>query len=436
MEDIPSRLSAVALIMLFICLVRCVKSAVDIVGDAKLAKLADEGNKRAEEIRKITDNQARMYNSFWFVTILAGFFAAVLTASTVGSVYDGDGKMPGMVPAAALLILAVLFLGVCGYAPRRISKKSPERVLLALSPILSLVYFVSLPFNILTEAVFGGFFRLIGFGSDKDEDEVTEEEIRLMVDIGSENGTIDPDEKEMIHNIFELDDTQVKDIMTHRTDIVFLWLEDSISEWERIIGESNHSIYPVCGETVDDVIGVLSSRDFYKTLRNAENEALIEQKSMLRQPFFVPESIRANDLFRTMQRNRNHFAVVLDEYGGLGGIVSMSDLLEEIVGDLDNDYDSAEEEDIVQLDANTWRISGSAEIDLVSEELGIELPVEEYNTLAGMILGELGTIPEDGTTAEIDAYGLNIKATRIVDHRIEEAVVCKTDPEKEDKTDE
>ena len=231
----------------------------------------------------------------------------------------------------------------------------------------------------------------------------------------------------MINNIFEFDDTPAKDIMTHRTDVEFLWIEDDIDTWDKSMLETNHSIYPVCDESVDNIIGVLASKDFYRLLRTEENP---DVHSLLKTPFFIPESIKADELFRQMQKNKTHFAVVLDEYGGLGGIITISDLLEEIVGTLSSDTDEVEE-DIVQLDTNTWKISGGTDIDLVSETIGIELPVEEYNTFAGMILGELGTIPEDGTTPELEAYGLAIKVLKIEDHRIEESKVTIINPEPE-----
>lgn len=167
------------------------------------------------------------------------------------------------------------------------------------------------------------------------------------------------------------------------------------------------------------------SKDFYRTLHEDKSP---DVSRLLKTPFFVPDSIKADDLFRSMQKNKTHFAVVLDEYGGLGGIITISDLLEEIVGTLSNDADEVEEE-IVRLDSNTWRIDGAAEIEAVSEALGVKLPTEEYNTFAGMILGELGTVPEDGTTPEIEAYGLAIRVVRIEDHRIEEAKVSVIDPE-------
>ena len=246
---------------------------------------------------------------------------------------------------------------------------------------------------------------------------MTEEEIRMMVDIGSESGAIDPDEKEMIHNIFELDDTQVGDIMTHRTDTEILWLEDK-DTWKETVSETNHTIYPVCDNSIDNIVGTINSKDFYRTLLSGGDVG-----ALLRTPYFVPETLKADDLFRQMQKTKTHFAVVLDEYGGLGGIITMSDLLEEIVGNLSNEYDEKEDDDIVAIDSNTYRISGSCDIDLVSETLGVDLPVEEYNTFAGMILGELGTIPEDGATPELEAYGLQIRVTKIREHRIESALV-------------
>ena len=160
--------------------------------------------------------------------------------------------------------------------------------------------------------------RLFGIKAEQDDSDVTEEEIRMMVDIGSETGAIDDDEKKMIHNIFELDDKPVEDIMTHRTDVDILWINDGAEKWLSFINETNHTRYPVCGETIDDVIGTLNSRDFYRFLLSDRNGDL---RRILRQPYFVPESIKANELFRKMQEQNTHFTIVLDEYGGFRGIV-------------------------------------------------------------------------------------------------------------------
>ena len=185
-----------------------------------------------------------------------------------------------------------------------------------------------------------------------------------------------------------------------------------------MIADTNHTIYPVCEENVDNIIGILNRTDYYKARLKGS-----DIKKTLKSTYFVPETIKADDLFRQMQQTKNHFAVVLDEYGGISGVITMNDLLEEIVGNLSNDSDDAEEADIVMLDDNTWKISGSCDIDLVSETLSVELPIEEYNTFAGMIFAELGEIPEDGSTPELEAYGLSIKVTKINEHRIESTKV-------------
>ena len=182
--------------------------------------------------------------------------------------------------------------------------------------------------------------------------------------------------------------------------------------------------YPVCGDAIDDVIGVLVTRDFYRMLLQDRNG---DRKALLREPYFVPETIKANELFSQMQDKNTHFTVVLDEYGGFRGVVTQEDILEEIVGELYSEYDEPEQEqEIVQVDENTWRILGSAEIEDVEEALQIKLIDGEYNTFAGMVLDALGTIPDDGSAVDVETQGLKIKVTRIVEHRIEETLVCMT----------
>lgn len=430
MDTVPSRLLVGFCLVILIALFRCVETAADEVGESRLKIRADDGSKRAKRLIHILKEPAKLYNCMRCVII---FIELILTAFvSVSLAPEWNFKYPVLNVGLSILILAAVILVLGVYLPRRISVKNPEKILFSLFWLFFTVYYVFLPLVTVLSGLADMLSRLFGVNPKEQNDEVTEEEIRSMVDAGSESGAIDPDEKEMIHNIFELDEMSAESVMTHRTDVIFLWMED-LEEWEQVIEESNHSIYPVCGDKVDDIIGVLHSRDFLRLLRKKDKLTEDDIKTILRQPYFVPESIRAKDLFRNMQRNKTHFAVVLDEYGGLGGIISMSDLLEEIVGDLDNEYDGFEDDEITQLDVNTWKILGSADIDTVSETLNIELPVEEYNTFAGMILGQLGTIPDDGTTMELEAFGLNIKVTKIEEHRIEEAVVCLIEPKAEDK---
>lgn len=432
MDSFPSRLLLNVILILIIALLRLAQVSVDSVSEARLNKLADSGDKKAKKALKVFDKSSRVYNCFRILIVLfelitAGVNAIWVYTTTIGNNTLLEYQLFVIIGFVLLLECILVFFGIS--LPQKIAMSNPEKIIFSSLGLINLVYYIALPFERLFSVLSSLILRLFGItNSGDDEEEVTEEDIRFMVDVGSESGAIDPDEKEMIHNIFELDDTPVGDIMTHRTEVVFLWNDENIDVWENTINSTNHSIYPVCGETVDDIIGIIKATDFYKFLRNCDNSESSGLHDIIKNAYLVPESIKADDLFRQMQLSRNHFAIVLDEYGGLGGIITMSDLLEEIVGDLDNDTESYEE-DIIQLDSNTWKILGSTEIESVSKELDIDLPIEEFNTFAGMILSELGEIPDDGTTAEVEAYGLQIKVTSISEHRIEETIVCKTEQE-------
>ena len=427
MDSLPPRSIWIIVFIVMTVLLKLALAAIDEVSEARLTKLCEQGNKKAKKALLLLEKTSRVSNSLRMITVLFELLAAGLLTELITGLYTGENRFIALILGIVILTLIIQLLGII-FAQRVVSPRA-EKIMFSLMWLINLIYIVLLPFERTMSAIVNLILKPFGVATqDEDEDDVTEEEIRFMVDIGSESGAIEEDEKEMIHNIFELNDTPVRDIMTHRTDVVFLWREDDISVWEETVSQTNHSIYPVCGETVDDIIGVIKSATLYKYLRNSDNEENPDIPAIIKNPFLVPESIKADELFRQMQRNRNHFAIVLDEYGGLAGIISMSDLLEEIVGDLDNDSDAEEEKEITQLDSNTWKILGQTDIELVSDTLGIDLPTEDYKTLAGMILSELGAIPDDGTTAEIEAFGLQMKITRIIEHRIDEVIVCKIEP--------
>ena len=251
---------------------------------------------------------------------------------------------------------------------------------------------------------------------------ITEEDIRMLVDQGSQKGSINPNEQEMIHNIFEFDNKYAQDVMTHRTEVSLLWLEESEEDWEKTINESRHTYYPVCHESTDNVIGVLNTKDYFR-LKDKSRKNVLEKA--VRPAYFVPETVRTDILFNNMKKTRNHFAVVLDDYGGMTGIITINDLLEQLVGNLDDDVTiPVEPPPIERIDSKTWKVQGSAPIELVAKQLNIELPdIEEYDTFGGFVFGMLGTIPADGTTPELDILNLHIKVLSIKDHRMEKAIV-------------
>lgn len=423
-DSIPARSIWIVVFIVFTVLLKFALAAIDDVSEARLSKLADNGNKKAAKALTLLDKSSRVSNSLRMLTVLLELVLAGFMVWTISV----NSKIPEFVIPVGIAVLAVLIWLLGIILPQRIASDRAEKIMFSLLPLIIISYYICMPFERALSAIVFTVLRPLGVNScEDDDDDVTEEEIRFMVDVGSESGAIEQDEKEMIHNIFELNDTPVKDVMTHRTDVVFLWKEDDISVWEETVSETNHSVYPVCGETVDDIIGVIKAANLYKLLRSYDKGEIDSIESIIKSPFLVPESIKADELFRQMQKNKNHFSIVLDEYGGLAGIISMSDLLEEIVGDLDNDSESENEEEIVQLDNNTWKIMGSTDIELVAKTLDVDLPIEDYNTFAGMILSELGTVPDDGSTAETEAYGLQIKVTKIIEHRIDEVIVCKTE---------
>ena len=268
-----------------------------------------------------------------------------------------------------------------------------------------------------------GVLRLMRIDPNAEEEQVTEEEIRMMVDIGEEKGTIEANEKEMIDNVFEFNNMTAEDCMVHRTDVTAIWVEDTPDEIVKTIEETGLSRFPVYNEDLDDVLGILFTRDYLLNLR-AENPKPLRE--LLRPAYFVPESVQADVLFREMQTQKVHMAIVVDEYGGTSGIVTLEDLLEEIVGNIYDEFDPQAEQDIALVAENTWRVAGGVDLETLNEALKIELPTdEEYDTLGGLIFSQLTSIPKDGATPEMDCFGLHIKVEEIKERRVEWALVSK-----------
>ena len=407
--------------------------AVISVSDAKLAKLEEDGNKKAKKLKKLTENPANFLATIQIAITLSGFLASAFAAENFS---DGLTELilstgftavsPQVLNSVSVVVITLLlsyFPLVFGeLVPKRVAMKKTEQLALGVASLITVISKVCAPVVWILTASTNGVLRLMGIDPNSDDDEVSEEEIRLMVDEGAQKGVIDADDQEMINNVFEFDDLVADEFATHRTDISLLWLEESTEEWADTIHESRHSKYPVCDETVDKIIGVLDVKDFFR-LQNEPKEVIL--KEAIRPAYFVPESIHADVLFKQMKKTHNYFAVVLDEYGGMTGIVTMNDLLEQIVGDLDEEPTPEEEEpEIEKLDSKTWKIQGGADLEEVAEALKVDLPVDEYDTFGGYIFGNYGTIPDDGSVFEIDLPPLHIKVTEIKDHRIKKAIAC------------
>ncbi len=407
----------------------CAEIAVISFNDAKLAKLIAEGDKRAARLGRLTSQPARFLAVIQVAITLAGFLGSAFAADNFSDLLvDGLIGLGITVPRATLDSIAVILITlILSYfslvfgelVPKRVAMKKAESLALGLSGLLSVISKLFAPIVWLLTASTNGVLRLMGIDPNAEDEEVSEEEIRMMVDVGSEKGVIDDDEKQMIQNVFEFDDLTADEIATHRTEMLVLWMEDSDEEWEATIRDSRHSLFPVCGEDVDDIVGILSAKEYYR-LEDHSREVVMREA--VKPALFVPDSIKADVLFQQMQQSRNRLSVVLDEYGGVFGIVTMNDLLEQLVGDLDDGEEEAPPE-IEQLNDTTWRVDGGADLDEVATALGVPLPEETYDTFGGYVFGEYGAIPADGTSLELETDRLHIAVTEIREHRMESATV-------------
>ena len=274
--------------------------------------------------------------------------------------------------------------------------------------IWPILFFVSLAGNLIL-LFYRPLLRLLRRG-----EEVSEDEIMAMVEEGEESGAIERNEKELIENVFEFNNTTAEDVMIHRTDMVTLSLDDDEETILSAIRESGLSRFPVYQGNVDDIVGILSTRQY---LLNFHVERPQELRALLRPAYFVPETVRADVLFRDMQSKKIHMAVVVDEYGGTSGLVTLEDLLEELVGNIYDEFDPQEEQDIIRLEDNKWRVSGSADLEELAEALDLDLSDEDldYDTLGGLVFSQLSVIPDDGSRPIVEALGLRIQVEELAE---------------------
>ena len=425
------------LLQIFLIALNAVFAAAEIavisINDAKLASLAAKGNKKAVRLARLTSSPARFLATIQVAITLSGFLGSAFAADNFAarlvdfllSVGVPESARAALNSASVVIITLILsyFTLVFGeLVPKRVAMKKAESLALGISGLISFISKLFAPVVWLLTASTNGMLRLFGIDPNEHEEAVSEEEIRMMVDAGSENGTIDEEEKELIQNVFEFDDLSADDIATHRTDIDLLWMDDTVEKWEDTIHESRHTFFPVCKDSVDNIVGVLNAKDYFR-LKDKSIDSIM--KNCVRPAFFVPEIVKADVLFKNMKQKKNYFAVVLDEYGGMTGIVTITDILESIVGDFDEDTIAAQEEepDILRVDENVWKISGTAELSDVEKELEISLDCEECDTFGGFVFSVLGIVPEDGETLTASTSQLDISITEVREHRIEKTVV-------------
>jgi putative hemolysin len=403
------------------------------LNETKLEKRAKDGNKSARRLLPLIRQPEKFLATIQVGITLAGFLGSAFAADNFSNklvLFLSSAKLP--LSEAALKTISLVLITVAlsfvtivlgELVPKRIAMKKAERLAYILSFVILIISKIFHPVVWLLSKASNTILFALGINPNDGGGAVTEEEIRLMVDAGSEQGAIEQNEKEIIHNVFEFDDRNVSDFMTHRLNAALLFLKDDNQTWRETIIRHPYNYYPVCGSTADDIVGVLSTRD-YLLLDNYTRSNVM--KYAVREAQFVPESLKADVLLKRMKTSRNRFALVIDEYGGFTGIITLYDLLSAIVGDIDEETPGAEM--IKKTDrAGEWLIDGGAPLDKVAAALDVRLPSDEYGTFAGLVLGILDKLPEDGEQTALEFSGLVIKILRVKDHRLESALVTKRD---------
>lgn len=422
--------------------------AIISLNDIKIQRLAEEGNKKAKQIVKLTADSSRFLSTIQIGVTLAGFltsasasqsFADMLTDALMMTPVNVIGEnVINIISVALITIIMSYFSLVLGeLAPKRIGMQIPEKVAFRVVGILTFIAKVTKPFVKVLALSTNAVVRLLRFDPNADEEQVTEEEIRMMVDVGGEKGVIEDTQKEMIDNIFEFDDLDAGDIMTHRTEMTAIEVTRSLEEVAELAVENGYSRIPVYEDDPDSIVGVLYAKDLLKYVGHNIPEDLTIDKVM-RKTLYVPETQSCGDLFQAMNESRTQFAVVVDEYGGTAGIVTLEDVLESIVGNIQDEYDD-EEEEIKQINETTFTVDGTTDLDEVDELVGVELPEGDYDTLGGFVISLLGYLPSEIGEEPIVAEYNNLKFTvlSIDERRIDEIKVeILPEPEKEDEEEE
>ena len=427
----------IVLIAAYACL-SWLETAVEELNEPRLRRDAEDGDRDAESLLRLAEGQSRVRTALRICRTMDGLLSSALaTVCFVPPLQAwllNAGMKDGALVLASLavaLVLCFLLLSAASMLPERLAQRSPERIARRHQGFLLLLASVFKPLILLLNGTASLLLRLFGVKNAEEAEEVTEDDILDMVDSGSESGAIEENEKELIENIFEFNNKTAEDVMTHRTDVTAIWIDDDSEQVVEAILDSGFSRFPVYREDMDDIIGILNTRDFLLNRHAAQPKPLRE---LLREAYFVPETVQADVLFRDMQKRKTHMAIVVDEYGGMSGVITMEDLLEEIVGNIYDEFDPQAEAEIVQTGENTWRVSGSALIEDVNEALGSSLPIgEDYETLGGLIFSQLTAIPEDGSHPEMEIGDLHIRVEELAEHRVESAVLTRVrageDPE-------
>lgn len=405
--------------------------AVVSVNKSKIRRFAEEGNAKAQLISKLIEEPSRFLSTIQVAITLAGFFSSASAATgisnIVGSWLGGLG-VPYAQPISLVVITLLLsyFTLVFGeLVPKRIAlQKAEAMAMFSVKPIL-FVQTLASPFVRFLAFSTNLVLRLLGMKTEGIDEQVSKEEIKSMVEVGQETGVFNETETEMINSIFEFDDIVAEEVMTPRTDVFLINADQPVRDYLDDLLEAKYSRIPVFEGDTDNIVGVLYMKDFIIEARRGGFEQ-VDVRRIMHPPYLVPERKNIDVLFKEMQAARRQMAVLIDEYGGFSGIVTMEDLIEEITGEIDDEHDP-DDPDIRVIDQTAWLVKGSATIEDVNDALGLSLDEqnEGYDTLGGFLLTQLGRIPREGEKPELEFGQMLFKVEQVKDNRIERVKICR-----------
>lgn len=434
-----SQIIVLAILILINAFFAATEIAFISLNDAKIEKQAKEGNKKAKQIKKMLREPSKFLATIQIGITLAGFLSSAFAADAFAD--DLAPMLQNLIPLgltawrniSIILITIILsyFSLIFGeLVPKRLAMRNSEKIAFGTIGIIKTISIITAPFVKLLTASTNGVSKLFGI-SGTDEETVTEEEIRMMVDVGEEKGSIKEEEKELINNVFEFNDKVVSEIMIHRKDIYAIDINSDIDNILKELDEYKYSRIPVYEENIDNIVGMLFIKDL---LANVNKKEKVKIAKIIREPYFVSENKPIDELFRDLQKNKHQLAIVLDEYGGTAGLVTMEDIIEELVGNIFDEYDE-EEKEFEKIDDNTFLISGSVSIHDLRKILGVEIPEGEYDTLSGYLIELLGRIPSDDEKPVIETKRVTYKIEDYEEKRILWVKACRNNVE-EDNDDE
>ncbi|MGL5152967.1 MAG: HlyC/CorC family transporter [Clostridium sp.] len=384
------------------------ETALMALSKIRIRHMVDEGVKGAKLVEKLTEDPNKLLGAILIGNNIVNIGASALATSLAVKLFNGSDA--GVAVATAVMTVLVLIFGEI--TPKSIAKQKSEKVSLFVSKPIRFTVFLFKPFIIIFTSISSVFIRLFGADPKATEPFITEEELKTMVGVSEEEGVLEDVEKEMIFNVFDFADLQVKDVMVQRVDVVAVDVTDSYEDIIKVIKLEQFSRIPVYDQTIDDVVGILNVKDLIMAYEDKEE---FDVTKYMRDAFYTFEFKKITELFNDMKNDRNHMAIVLDEYGGTVGIVTMEDLVEEIVGEIEDEYDE-ETNSIQVVKEDEYIVDGSARLDDISDSIGVLMESEEFDSVGGLVIGALGRIPEKGE--EVVIHKVRFVVEKIEKNRI------------------